>query len=60
VGLADRNFVDANAPRPQCVGAGKLGAHVLLVQFLDRGTAATPTDKIGEPLRIERIVGQKV
>ena len=72
--FADRDLIDADGLGARRAHAGQLHAHVLLVQFLDRmpvqmqflgdrldrGAGAASTDVIGEPLRVQRIVGQEV
>src|SRR5947209_5731201 len=72
--LGDGDLVDADHPRRGRTGPTQLLAHVLLVQLLDRmpierellghlldgGIAAAPADEVGEPLGIERIVGEPV
>jgi hypothetical protein len=74
VALPDRDFVDANRLGSRRASLGKLRAHVLLLQSLDRlpvqiqffgnvldgaDPTATP-DEPGEALRVERIVGKKI
>ena len=72
--LPNRDLVDADAPRSRRAGTRELGAHVLLVQrldripvqvqllgdILDRGAATAPADVVGKPLRVERVVAEKV
>ena len=72
--FADRDFIDADHARRRRSRSTQLFPHVLLLEFLDgvsievqflghllnRGLAATPTDIEGEPLGIERIVGEPV
>lgn len=71
--FADRDLIDADGLRARRANAGQLRAHVLLVQFLDRmpvqmqflgdrldrGAGAASADVMGEPLRVQRIVGQE-
>ena len=74
VPLADRHFVDPDDLRSRGAGSPQLLPHVLLLQLLDRvpvhvdflgdvpdaGGAASPADVVGEPLRVEGIVGDKL
>ena len=74
VTLADRNLVDADHLGPRGTGARQLSGHVLLIELLDRMPikvellshipdrclAAAPADKVGEPLRKMRVVGQEL
>ena len=74
VPLGDGDFVDADDPRGRGADPAKLLAHVLLVQLLDGvpieeeflghlldGRLATATaHEEGEPLGVERVVGQPV
>jgi len=73
VAFADRDFVDADRHRRRCSRLRQLGAHVLLVQFLDgvpiqlqlfgdiadRCTAAAAADVKSKSLRVERVVRQE-
>ena len=72
--LPDRDFVDPDGLWPRRTGAFQLDAHVFFVEFLDRtpvqfqflghvldgARPAAAADVPGKPLRIERVVGQKV
>jgi hypothetical protein len=74
VSLGDGDLVDANDPRSGVAHPSELLAHVLLVQFLDGvpievqflghflngGRAATSAHEEGEPLGIQRVVGEPV
>jgi len=73
VPLLDRHLVDADDLRPRGAGTPQLLPHVLLLQLLDRvpvqaqfpgdvpdaGGAASPSHVVGEPLRVEGIVGEE-
>ena len=72
--LPDRDFVDPDGLWARRTGTLQLDAHVVLVEFLDRtpvqfqflgdildrARPAAAADIPGKPLRIERVVGQKV
>ena len=74
VPLADRHLVDPDDLRPRGAGTTELLPHVLLLQLLDRvpvqaqflgdvldaRCTASPADVVGEPLRVEGVVGEKV
>jgi len=74
VPLADGHFVDPDDLRTRGAGTPELLPHVLLLQFLDRvpvqehflgdipdaGGAASPANEVGEPLRVEGIVGEEL
>jgi hypothetical protein len=74
VTLGNGNLVDAKHPRSRFAGTSELLAHVLLVQlldgvpieeeffgyFFDGGLSTATAHEEGEPLGIERIVGEPV
>ena len=74
VSLGDGDLVDADDPGSRAARPAELLPHVLLVQFLDGvpieeqflghlldgGLAAASADEEGEPLGVQRVVGQPV